>query len=78
MDSNIYISLSGRGGGLICETKLYTCIPTCMHELELKMQGGLMCEGLMREGGVHIIEAFYGNYIMSYTCTCICFIIEYR
>ena len=40
---------SGRGGGLIRETK----VP--MQELELKMQGGLM-----REGGV--IAGFYGTY----------------
>ena len=39
---------SGRGGGLIRETK----VP--MQELELKMEGGLMREG----GGV--IAGFYG------------------
>ena len=44
MDS---ILQSGRGGGLIRETKLP------MQELELKMQGGLI-----REGGV--IAGFYG------------------
>ena len=44
MDSK-YLHFTVRDGGIICETKLP------LQELELKMQGGLMCEGEGRNCG---------------------------
>ena len=47
MDSK-YLHFTVRDGGLICKTKL------SLQELELRMQGGLMCDG-------GVIAGFYGN-----------------
>ena len=52
MDSK-YLHFTVKNGELICETKL------SLQKLELRMQGGLMCDG-------GVITGFYVNIIIMF------------